>query len=374
MTTRALFVQPYLATYRVAFYRQLAEALAPDGLRVEVAVGIAQPARADVGDWPATLWPDEVGRWTHDRMRFRRGRVNRRDLVVVEQAIRNVDSWMMLARPSRLRPAVAVWGHGRPPAHSGWVSQRMKRGLTNRADWFFGYTQSSVDHAISHGFPLSRTTVVGNTIDTVGLEADLAAVSDSDLRAFRSAHGLTPGATALFLGGVDDAKDIDFVISAAVAAAGLLEGFTLLVAGAGTRLDDIREAQAAGVPIRVIGRVDRVSKAQVLRAADVLMIPRGVGLVAVDSLVAGVPIVTIAGRDHGPEEEYLSDDQCVRVTPDASAAYYAAQTVRLMREVDELAAMADACRQRARPLRLNDMVERFREGLLALRDIHEHGL
>ena len=254
------------------------------------------------------------------------------------------------------------------------MGRRMKRHLTNRADWFFGYTQASVDHVVAAGFPLSRTTVVGNTIDTHQLQQDLASVSESEVSDFRRMHSLPPGRTALFLGGVDEAKDIDLVLAAAWSAASRLDGFVMVVAGAGRRLDEVRRAEASGCPIRVVGRVDGRRKALVLRSADVLAIPRGVGLVAVDSLVAGVPIVTIRGREHGPEEDYLGPQQCVRLPEDASAQQFGDAIARVLAEPDRLEVMAAACRERSSSLRMVDMVERFREGLLALRDIHEHGL
>lgn len=374
MTTRVVFVQPYLASYRVAFYEQLSAVLEPHDMCVEVVVGRDEVAREDQGEWPVSVWPDSLGRWTHDRVRFRRGHLGRQDLVVVEQAIRNVDSWLMLARPRVLRPAIAMWGHGRPDAEAGTVDRLMKRYLTNRVDWFFGYTRKSVDHVVAEGFPRSRTSVVGNTIDTRGLEKDLVAVTDCDIHEFQQVQRLRAGRTALFLGGVDEAKDIDFVLASASAAADRLDDFAMVVAGAGSQLDEVRRAEAAGYPVRVVGRVDGFSKALVLRAADVLAVPRGVGLVAVDSLVAGCPIVTVDGMGHGPEEDYLGPDECVRVAADSSADEYGGEIARILREPDTLGTMASACRERSEALRMEDMVERFREGLLALRDIHEHGL
>ena len=176
------------------------------------------------------------------------------------------------------------------------------------------------------------------------------------------------------MGGVDEAKDIEFLLDSAVAAADRLEGFTLLVAGAGAMLDDVRRAQEAGFPVHALGRVDGTEKAVALRAADLLMIPRGVGLVAIDSLVAGLPIVTVEGRGHGPEVEYLTDRQCLTLPQSTDAHSFGIHVADLLQSPRTLIDMSRSCRDAADMHTMDGMVGAFREGLLALRDIHEHGL
>jgi len=64
---------------------------------------------------------------------------------------------------------------------------------------------------------------------------------------------------------------------------------------------EVRARQERGGPIVWLGRVDDHDKAIALHAADLLLIPESVGLVAVDSLAAQVPLVTTELRSCCPE-------------------------------------------------------------------------
>jgi glycosyltransferase involved in cell wall biosynthesis len=59
--------------------------------------------------------------------------------------------------------------------------------------------------------------------------------------------------------------------------------------------------------VRILGRLDGRAQALALRCADVLAVPEWIGLVAVDSLVAGVPLVSTDHPSHSPERDYLAD-------------------------------------------------------------------
>jgi glycosyltransferase involved in cell wall biosynthesis len=297
------------------------------------------------------------------------------DLVIVEQAIKNVETYPLLARKSLHGPSVAMWGHGRSySTPQGPALAAAKQFLTRRCDWFFAYTQGGADHVIAHGFPAARVSVLNNTIDTAALRRDLDSVSDDDVAAFSRHQGLTPGRTALFLGGVDSAKGIDFLLESAVEAEKRLPGFMLLVGGAGDQLDDVGQAQRAGAPIRALGRLDGHAKALALRAADVMAIPSSVGLVAVDSLVAGVPIATRANGTHGPEADYLTPEIAVWLAATTDSAEYALAITDLLADTMRLAEMRSRCRAEAARYGLDHMVDAFVEGVLAWEDVVRAGL
>jgi glycosyltransferase involved in cell wall biosynthesis len=210
--------------------------------------------------------------------------------------------------------------------------------------------------------------VLNKTIDTDALRRDLDSISDDEVAAYSRAQGLTPGRTALFLGGVDRAKGIGFLLEAAVAAEKRVPGFVLLVGGAGAQLDDVRAAQRAGAPVRVLGRLDGRAKALALRSADVLAIPEWIGLVAVDSLVASRPIVSTKHPSHSPEHEYLEAGVTAVFAPHDPRAY-ANTLTDLMVDAKRLLAMRDACTLAAPRYSLDHMVDSFVEGVVAWDEI-----
>jgi glycosyltransferase involved in cell wall biosynthesis len=197
-------------------------------------------------------------------------------------------------------------------------------------------------------------------------------ITSGDVEAFQSRYGLTPGRTALFLGGVDKAKGIDFLLESARQAERLLPRFVLLVGGAGQDLPKVRSAQAEGAPVRALGRLDGAEKALALRAADVLAIPEWIGLVAVDSLVAGRPVVSTFHPSHSPEHEYLVPGATAMFVGHSAGAYARAMT-DLLDSGEQLAAMQENCVNQSAHYSLNQMIDNFVEGVLAWSEIRRFG-
>lgn len=369
-----LILHPAITAYRAALFERLAHRLSSFGVRMVVATGgYSHSLRSDTSasavgrEVPTSrIGPFLVRRWQS---------VNPSpDLVIVEQAITGLEAYPLLARQLVGGPSVAMWGHGRSySTPQGPAAAALKQFLTRRGQWFFAYTPAGAEHVVSHGFPPARVSVLNNTIDTDALVADLARVTADDTAAFQRRLGLTPGRTALFLGGLDHHKGIDFLLESAHRGARMLPGFVLLVGGAGPDLQAVQAAQAAGAPIRALGRVDGEAKALALRAADVMAIPEWIGLVAVDSLFSGRPIVSTWHPSHSPEREYLTHGVTALFTEHDSERY-AEGLVTLLRSPHLLASMRSACLREAPALSLDRMTDAFVEGVLAWDDVRRAGL
>jgi len=377
MVSSLLIIHPFVQSYRAGLYTALADRLAGHGVNVRVAQGAPPPSLADRNDTITARWAVPTPtRWV--RLAGKdvavRSIPQSADLVIVEQAIKNLESYPLLARQHLRGPSVAMWGHGRSySTPQGPRAAALKQFLTRRSQWFFAYTQGGADHVIANGFPANRVSVLNNTIDTDSLRHDLKVVSDHDVDTFSRRHGLTPGRTALFLGGVDKAKGIDFLLESARSAAQLLPGFVLLVGGAGAQLADVQASERSGAPVRALGRLDGAQKALALRSADVLAIPEWIGLVAVDSLVAGRPIVSTWHPSHSPEHEYLEPGRtAVFVQHDPTT--YAEGLVDLLADGSRLHTMQAQCTQESAKYGLDQMVDSFVEGVLAWDDLRRAGL
>jgi glycosyltransferase involved in cell wall biosynthesis len=286
------------------------------------------------------------------------------DLIIVEQAIKNVEAYPLLARQAVGRgPRVAMWGQGRTFSTSqGAAGRGLKDWLTRRSDWFFAYTQEGAEYVAAHGYAGERITVLLNSTDTAALRSDLRAVTDEQLAQFRYRHNLLPGATALFLGGVDESKGINFLIEAARRVAQQIPGFRLLIGGEGASGGWVRERQAAGDPVIALGRIDGHERALALSSADLMMVPQWVGLVAVDALAAGVPIVTTRHESHSPEFGYLIDGENALVTSH-DVESYAASATALLRDPGRRAALSERGRTDSAPYSVEAMATRFAEGV-----------
>jgi glycosyltransferase involved in cell wall biosynthesis len=376
-----LVILPVSTAYREPFFNRAVPLLARADVNLTIAHGHADQRFNARGDSVTSDWSIRVpvrsgpGRLRVLEYRSWRACGIRPDLVVVQQSIKNLETYPLLARQYLGGPSVAMWGHGRSfSTPQGPAMAAAKQFLTRRCDWFFAYTQAGADHVVAHGYPASRVSVLNNTVDAEALQRDLAAITDQEIAVFSRSHGLTSGRTALFLGGVDEAKGIDFLLESARQAARMLPGFVLLVGGAGQQLVDVQAAERAGFPVRALGRLDGLERALALRSSDVLALPSSVGLVAVDSLVAGVPVVTRDNHTHGPEADYLVNGRTSRwIGAECTASEYAAELAGLLNDVTALHAMHDACLAEVPKYGLDCMVRSFVEGVFAWEDVARSG-
>ncbi|MER6059620.1 glycosyltransferase family 4 protein [Streptomyces sp. NPDC001792] len=372
---RVLIVPPYLPAYRVKFFERLTARMEDRGVAVTVAHGtptgsLAQ--RRDAGSLSGALALPQRAFHVGGRTLLWRnlGAMARRyDAVVIEQALRNLEAYPLLAR-ARLHggPSVCLWGHGGTYTHRQRAVERAaKDAFTRRADWFFAYTEGGARYAVRAGVPADRVTVVRNSGDTTALQAALAQITPQRLQDFRLRHGLTEGRSAFFIGGLDAPKRIPFLLAAAELTALRLPGFRLVVAGDGAyrRLVE-EEAARPGTPVVYLGAIQDVGRKALLGAAcDVLLMPGAVGLVAVDALALSTPVVTTPDAAHGPEFEYLEDGRNACVVPGDESAF-AEATAALLNERARLEALRRACREDAVHYSAEAMSARFEEGLLTV--------
>jgi glycosyltransferase involved in cell wall biosynthesis len=366
---KVAIIHPWFPQYREPFFARLHDLCAAAGVSLEVYYGDPPPEWRERGDSVAGPLANHLTtRFFSVRGRSlghkSLGEFHRRgpyDLVILEQAIRNLESYRLLASP-RYGHRIAWWGHGGTyTQRRRSVEEKLKKWLTRRGRWFFAYTDGGVREVTNQGFSPERVTSVGNSIDTAALRADLGAVTDDQLLAFRAAHDLR-GKTALFIGGLDESKRLPFLFDAGVAVHERQPDFRLLIAGNGEQRDAV-ERFAADHPWCVyLGARFGADKAIPMRAADVLVMPGRVGLAAVDSFAAGLPIVTTDWPYHAPEFDYLTPDVNAVVSPNTSTAY-ANSLVELLATPVQLDAMKNACLKLAGEYDIESMASRFFEGI-----------
>ncbi|MDV6241223.1 glycosyltransferase family 4 protein [Rhodococcus opacus] len=284
------------------------------------------------------------------------------DLLVVEQAIRNIETYELLARRG-IYDRIAYWGHGRTyTAPKSKFEEGLKVLLTKNADWFFGYTQGGVEAMVKNGYSHSKTTVVQNSIDSQSLRDDLQSITPEQIDAFRLRHDLTHD-TALYIGGIDEAKRIPFLLDAAERVYDRNRNFRLVIVGEGSLAKTIRDKSTTNPWVVHLGSLFGAEKALALTSARVLAIPGRVGLVAVDSLVAGKPIITTRWPFHAPEFEYLKHDHTMLASADDLDCY--ADTLHGAFSDDGLVErLSRNCRNDGIAFTAESMAIRFTEGIV----------
>lgn len=366
-----LCFQQRLTHYRETFFQQAKDKLEAKGIRFELAYGqpdAAAQVRKDSGHLP---WAHSVQETT-----FRLGNtaavwvptpsgIAKPSLVIVTQENKLLANYAWLLRRLFGGPKVAYWGHGinfQSDAPSG-LRERWKHFLLTRVDWWFAYTQMTVDLLTKANYPATQTTCLNNAIDTAAFKRDLAAVPNADLAAARQALGMAPQApVGLFCGSLYPDKKLNFLVDACDQIHTQVPGFHCVVLGDGPSMPYLREAAATRPWLHLLGVTKGAQKALYFRMADFMLNPGLVGLHVVDAFCAGLVMVTTTGARHSPEVCYLQDGINGVMTPD-STQVYAQRVLGLIQTPTELARLKAAALADADVYTLEQMVTRFVDGI-----------
>jgi glycosyltransferase involved in cell wall biosynthesis len=321
---------------------------------------------ADASDNPYRLAPVLRVGPLHFHMAWRLTTMS--DLVVLPQELKYGLSYFLLARRvAGLGGRLAMWGHGRnfQVSNPDSAAERFKRRISKLVDWWFAYTSLSAEIVKGFGFPAGRVTEVGNAIDTRALERRRSEISDCELALARTRLGLTGRNVAIYSGSLTKAKDLGFLIGAARRIRELVADFDLLVIGGGPEEECLRTAAAASPWIHPVGPVFDLGRVCYWALADVCLMPRAIGLVALESLVLGVPIVTTNSIGHGPEIAYLKDGvNAVTSLPAHNIDAYALCVAALFGSRDRLGELQRGARASGVEHSIERMIGNFADGIL----------
>ena len=373
--TRVLAVQPNVLPYRYAFWELATHRAALMGFDLRIchaAIDHQSQVVSGVGDLPNSHTVSSI-QLMHKpfRLSFKNShncvRAFKPQLIVLQHALGNLETYWHILHESIGGPRVAWWGHGSRSFDVGQPQSKLASldmSLARRGDWYFAYTERGANYLARRGYSRSRISVVQNTFDTDTLRNQIHAISDEELRSFQEHHELTPGRTVLFIGTLSTTKGVPTLLHVAKLLKDRIPGFHLLMGGTGPLEANVRYAADSSSHVTYLGRLDGTAKAVALRAADLLLIPRAIGLIAVDSLVAGVPIVTAYDGGHGPEVDYLTDER-TSVFTEGQIDAYADAVADLLMNPAKLSRLSENCRIDSRAYRLDAMASNFIGGLQA---------
>lgn len=287
------------------------------------------------------------------------------DLVIVMQENRILSNYLILLSRFRNFRKVAYWGHGanfQSQSPSGF-RERWKRFLLNRVDWWFAYTQATVDILMAANYPASRITCLDNAIDNSAFENDLISFNESDLKSLRAQINASEiSRIGLYCGSLYPDKRLGYLLDSVDLIHANIPSFHMVVIGDGPSADEIRMAMDRRPWLHWLGVLKGREKAAWFKLANVIINPGAVGLHVLDSFCAGVPMVTCADSKHGPEFAYLSNGRNGLVV-NGGPEQYANAVVELLSNDDAYRSIQVAALDDARKYTLDNMVNRFVEGI-----------
>lgn len=365
---KVAIIQRRMTQYRLPLFNLMREKLDAAGVELIVVSGDPLPSeklKADTGELP---WGTHVPcrYWLKGKLCWQNAMpvALNANLVVVTQENKLLFNYV---RPLLKKDRKwAFWGHGRnfQSTSPNSVSERFKRWLSRHVDWWFAYTELSRDAVVESGFPRERITVLNNAIDTAELAQQIESINPAEAEQIRRDFGIGPGPIGLSLASLHADKRLDFLIDAAHRIRAQVPDFQLVIVGDGPQRDLVRKAvKKAGGWIHWLGTQTGRDKARVLSMSRLMLNPGMVGLSVVDSLVAGVPMVTTAYPHHSPEIAYLHSGQNGLMTDDDVESFVAG-VVRLLKASNELERLQAGCRESAPAYTIEKMAAHFCNGIL----------
>ena len=365
-------IQPVMKQYRLPFFTALERSLAEHGIGLTVVYGTPWAREALRGDnvsLPAPLGFEVKSFYLLNKLLVipvLRPWL-RADLVIVEQANKNVLNYFLhLLRGLGLK-RLAFWGHGRDmqAAPEKW-GERFKRLYLRSVDWWFAYTFGARDYVVGQGFDPSRTTAVENAVDTRAMREQAESVTDVEKRLALYGLGWDENACiGVYCGSLYGNKHVDRLITLSDEIHAAHPAFRLLIIGGGPEEAAFAQLAAERPWVRMVGPKFGREKFVLLALASVWLNPGLVGLGVLDAFCAGLPVLTRKVGPHSPELEYITDDVNGYVMFDNSWEAYTRLVIDLLHDEPRLERLRAGARESALHYSIETMVANFTSGVVA---------
>lgn len=370
---KVVILQHRLLHYRTKLFEQLRAAGAAKGIQIELVHGQASRRESIKKDEGSLPWAYKVVNkvWElGDRDIIWQpfpAQLKDADLVVVMQESRILSNYPLLLSRLWSKRKVGYWGHGKnfqSDAPTG-LREQWKNFLIRRVDWWFAYTDMTVDILAKAGYPSEQITCLDNAIDTSSFKADLTSWQDAEVMAAKQQLGIAPdAAVGVFCGSLYPDKKLGLLVAAADLIRQRMPDFALVVIGDGPSMPEMREAASSRPWMHLLGVRKGREKALYFRMGDVMLNPGLVGLHIVDAFCAGMVMMTTRTARHSPEVAYLEDGINGVYSDDTPEAYSQA-VLNVIEDKERLARMKAAALADSEHYTLENMVQRFANGIEA---------
>lgn len=321
-------VQDYVPKFRLAFFSGLVERLRSVDIDAVIVAGSPTGTQASRGDAAGqAVWQRQVEpRRSHLKpfnVPFYGTARNWQecDGVIFPLRGNSIDLNVELLKRPITHRRVGAWGHvGAYIKEGNRLDTMVERYQMRMSDHIFAYTESGARLAIKSGASPNKVTAVMNSTDVSDTLAASASITDSEVDDFAGRHRLTRGKTFGYVGGIDAAKRISFLVDALDILWERDSEVRLLVGGQGEQEHLLDAASQRGQVVR-LGHAGPHEKALIHHLAEGVLNPGRIGLLAVECMAMGLPILTTDWQYHAPEFEYLVEGRDVFLSPGSPARF-----------------------------------------------------
>lgn len=365
MQKTVLVVQRRLTHYRVPFFEVLRDELNARGIRLILAHGSPSSIESTKNDEGTLSWAHQIP--TNYALNGRlcwqscNNLLPGIDMVVLTHENKLLYNIYMQYFRKDIR--LALWGHGANlQGNQKSFKELFKQKTAQKADWWFAYTEASVNLIERSGFPKRRIQVLNNSIDTLDLQKRCSIVTADTQEILRQKLGLSGSHVCVFIGSLYLEKRIDFLLEAAARIKHLVPEFELLVIGSGPLESQIKRFSDQNSWLHYVGSQRGQDKVNMMSLARAVIIPGAVGLTILDSFVVGAPIITTDRHGHGPEISYLENDHNGIMTAD-SIEEYSHAVKKVLTDQCLAAHLRKGCFVSAQKYTIESMAKNFADGV-----------
>jgi glycosyltransferase involved in cell wall biosynthesis len=359
-------IQDYVPSYRAKFFELLRGRLLEEGVDLRILAHLPYGAQRARGDSVGLDFVDDFPQW--------HAQVGKRSFVLPQRLreFHNFDSLIGSLRGSSFsthamiahclwnKKSFGLWGHVRnyvnPDNFLDLLIEKRQMGLATSV---FAYTDSGKDFGLKQGIDSDKIFVLNNTFDLSELNYEIGKVTTHNLTEMINRYNLVPGKTVLYMGGLDSSKRIDFLASALNQIWLTDPKVRLLVVGDGRDKYLLDSASLRG-QVHFLDNSNQQSKAVASRVAKLILMPGRIGLVAVDSIALGIPIVTTNFAFHAPEFDYLVEGKSKFTSKFDSPLSFSELVLRLLDLEDPLSFSES-------PPSIEKMLDTFVQGVLRMK-------
>lgn len=378
MKYKVALLQQRLFYYKMDLFERLRETLAEHDIELHLVHGQASKAESVRKDEGSLEWADQV------KNRYFRlfGRdicwqpfpkyLKDSDLIILMQENKILSNYVfLLKRYFSQKHHLAYWGHGAnfQSTSPNGLREHWKKALISRVDWWFAYTELTVNIIKEAGFPNDKITCLNNAIDTTKFIYDINNVPPSLIKEIKDQLGIKNNSIlGLFCGSLYAEKKLGLLVRAADLIHKNIPEFILVVIGDGPSASQLREEFKSRPWAHCVGIKKGIKKAAFFSLAKVMLNPGLVGLHVLDSFCAGLPMVSTETALHSPEIVYLQHGVNGFLSND-DPYDYADTVIQLLSDNNKRELASEAAKSAASLYTLDNMVANYTDGILKFLNI-----
>lgn len=275
----------------------------------------------------------------------------RPDIVILQDGVRIISNYVVHMLSQVMGKKIVYYTHGHNHQAELAYSQqtrslveKIRRFMLRRSNAVIVYTNANATYLKKHGV-FTRTFVSNNTVDVPARLAAYSSINSEEIRQIRNGIGAQEGEQIIaFLGRLVPEKRVDIfvdVIRALNAGHGTI--YRGLIVGDGPLLRQL-QGYAEGVRVFFTGHQSGTDLAKYLACMECMFLPTHVGLALVEAFCAGKPLITLEGKYHSPEIDYLAHGVNGLVLNSNDPEVIAGGVAKLLNDRESLSRMATEAR------------------------------